>query len=211
MRGQRARAIGIVSWGWLGVFGLASFVTACSSSDSSAGNPSFLLVELVPVEEGGQAPQAVMAEIIKESSKITRLCVNIEGTAGETTASFVLRRDPGLDPTQRVEITISAFASLSGQNNVAPGKEFACPVTFPALVATPQDILIDFCPSESRRIVFNVGTHCNCAGQDGGTEPCECAKGQTCSAGLSTVGSECGIGECCNNEIPSACALGPAP
>lgn len=188
--------------------GLASLATACSSSDSDADNPSFLRIELIPASQGGPAPQAVLAEISNAASS-TPLCINVTGKSGETTASFVLRRAPERDPTQRVYVKVTAFSSLSGQNNVGSGEEFACPSDFPAPVAAAQELSVDFCPGASRRIVFHVGAQCGCT--DGGTGACDCEPGQTCSAGLSTMGNACAEGECCSSELSSACALEPVP
>ena len=182
-------------------------VASCSGQDSDANNPAFLRVEIVPTDMSGQAPQAVLADIIKAQSTVGRLCINASGKPGETAASFVLRREPDQDPSQRVQITVAAYTSLTGQYTVGPGKEFPCPNELPVPISL-QTISAQFCPGESRAIGFIVGATCGCA--DGGTGSCECPAGQTCSAGLGGQGSRCGAGECCATELSDPCALEPA-
>ncbi|TKD06326.1 hypothetical protein [Polyangium fumosum] len=199
-----------------------ALIAACGSDVT--GDPSYLLVELVPVETPAK-PGAARIVVTKGSAEIAALCVNLTGDAP---ASFVLKRDAGNPASERINIEVLSFATLKGQENAGPGKEFACPSPLPPILGDVQTIDTDFCEAATRKLVFHVGSVCGCndadagpgddAGDDAGDSDggdidagpssCGCAPGFSCGAGLSTTGQVCEASTCCGTRLSSACALG---
>lgn len=181
----------------------------CASEDPI--DPSYIRVELVPAITAAQVPRAVRVVIKHQSTDglIASLCVNMEGTQGTTTASFVLRRDAGSPATNRIIVEVTPFDLIAGQDSVDPGKEFACPTTLPPASGEVRQIEFDFCPREARALVFNVGAVCcdGSGGAGGGGGSCMCPTGFVCGVGLTSAGKVCGPGECCSQSVSSACAL----
>ena len=182
----------------------------CSSN--AGQDPSYVKVELVPALTAAQIPRAVRVVITSEATNalIASLCVNIEGTQGMTTASFVLRRDVGKSATDRIAVEVTPFDLIAGQDTVDPGKEFACPATLPVAQGETRKISIDFCEAETRSLVFHVGAVCcdgsGGSGGSGGGGSCMCGDGFVCGVGLTSAGKECGPSDCCSQSI-SSCAL----
>ncbi len=177
--------------------------------------PSYLLVELVQAETAATKPGAARVVVSNADSTITTLCVNIQGEPGAIAASFVLRRDAGKPVDERITIAVTPFFPLTGLDNAAPGKEFACPAMLPPPLRDAQTIEVDFCETQTRRLVFHVGAACTCAppeadasAPDAGSMPCACGTDFTCGAGLSSTGAACGPSSCCTSRVSSACALG---
>jgi len=190
--------------------------TACASE--AAKDPSYVLVELVPTQSSAGTPGAAQIVVSNAAGTITTLCVNLQGDADKPTASFVLKREPTKSASERVQVVVSAYQALSGQDTVEPGKEFACPASVGAPMTPAQTIELDFCEAETRRLVFHVGATCDCAadmdagmddagGADAGPSSCACGADLTCGAGLTTDGKSCGASTCCARSISTACAL----
>ncbi len=193
------------------------FVLATATSVMFAGcasepqkDPSYLLIELVPALTASQVPKAVRIVISNEatSALIASLCVNIEGTQGTASASFVLRRDVGKPAADRISVEVTAFDTIAGLETVDPGKEFACPGTLPPELGEKRKVSLDFCEAEARTLVFHVGALCcdGGGGGAGGSGTCGCVPGFVCGVGLTSAGKACGPSECCSESI-SSCAL----
>ncbi|MDI1445895.1 hypothetical protein [Polyangium sp. 6x1] len=213
----RRRAALALAVGSLVSIGAGGLVAACGSDVSE--DPSYLLVELAPVETPAK-PGAARVVVTKGGAEIAALCVSL---AGDSPASFVLKRDAGKPAADRVNIEVLSFATLKGQENAGPGKEFACPTALPPVLGDVQTIDIDFCEAATRKLVFHVGSVCGCndadagpgdagptdAGDvDAGPSSCGCSPGFSCGAGLTTTGQACGPSTCCGTTVSSACALG---
>jgi hypothetical protein len=188
----------------------AVFSPAACSSEASQ-DPSFIRVELIPAITAATIPRAVQV-VIKNAatdSAIASLCVNIEGTQGTPTASFILQRDAGKPATDRILVEVTPFDVIDGQGTVESGKEFACPAPLPSAVGDVRQIELDFCAGEARTLVFHVGAICcdGSGGAGGGAGMCTCAPGSVCGVGLASAGKVCGPGQCCDQSIPSACEL----
>lgn len=204
---------------WTSLFRTSAlFVLATAASVSFAGcssdtpqDPAYVLVELVPAMTAVQVPRAARVVITNESTKalIASLCVNMEGAKGTTTASFVLQRDAGKPATDRINVEVTPYDGIAGQDTASPGKEFACPGTLPMAQSEVRSIAIDFCPSETRTLVFHVGAVCcdGAGGSGGSGGSCMCGAGFVCGVGLTSAGKECGPGDCCSASLSSACAL----
>ncbi|HVK68738.1 MAG TPA: hypothetical protein VM694_29975 [Polyangium sp.] len=220
-RPRRRAALALVTGASL-VATTSVLVSACGSDVT--GDPSYLLVELVPVEAPAK-PGAARIVVTKGSTEVAALCVNLTGDAP---ASFVLKREAGNPASERINIEVLSFATLKGQENAGPGKEFACPSPLPPILGDVQTIDTDFCESATRKLVFHVGSVCACddpdagpsdddagdndAGDggdvDAGPSTCGCGVGFSCGAGLSTTGQVCSASTCCGTRLSSACALG---
>jgi len=171
-----------------GLVGAFGFVAACGSD--VAEDPSYLLVELAPVDVP-QRPIAAAVSIAKGGTEIGKLCVRL----GDEPASFVLKRDPGKPASDRITIEVRSFVMLSGADNAAPGKEFACPAVLPPSVSDVQSVETDFCEAESHKLVFRVGSVCGCDDMpDGGVGDGGDADGG--DAGMSDAGmSDAGMSD----------------
>ncbi|MDC3958348.1 hypothetical protein [Polyangium jinanense] len=223
-RPRRRAALALVVGSLLSVTA-GMLVSACGSDVT--GDPSYLLVELAPVESPAK-PGAARVVVTKGTAEIAALCVNL---AGDNPASFVLKRDAGKPATDRINIEVLSFATLKGQENAGPGKEFACPPTLPPTLGDVQTIDVDFCEGQTRKLVFQVGSVCGCEDADAGPgddagdagesdagesdggdvdagPSCGCAPGFSCGVGLTTTGATCAPSTCCGAKLSSACALG---
>lgn len=224
-RPRRRAALALVVGALLSV-STGALVSACGSD--VAEDPSYLLVELVPVESPAK-PGAARIVVTKGTTEIAALCVNL---AGDGPASFVLKRDAGKPASDRINIEVLSFASLKGQENAGPGKEFVCPPSLPPVLGDVQTIDVDFCEAQTRKLVFHVGSVCGCEDGDAGTgddagdasiddaggsdggdvdagpSSCGCASGFSCGVGLTTTGQTCAPSTCCGTRLSSACALG---
>lgn len=187
-----------------------SFAYSVVGCSPEAQDPSYMRVELVPAITAAKIPRAVRVVITNAASSalIASLCVNIEGTQGTTTASFVLRRDVGKSAAERIAVEVTPFDLLAGQETVDSGKEFACPATLPPALDEARKISIDFCAAEARTLVFHVGAICcNGMGGAGGSGACVCEAGFVCGVGLTSAGKACGPSDCCSESLSSSCAL----
>ena len=192
------------------VLAISFAFTVVGCSPEAAQDPSYVRVELVPAITAAQIPRAVRVVITNASTNalVASLCVNIEGTQGTTTASFVLRRDVGKPVTDRISVEVTPFDLIAGQETVDPGKEFACPSTLPPALSEARKISIDFCEAEARTLVFHVGAICcEGAGGAGGSGACMCGAGFVCGVGLTSAAKVCGPSNCCSESLSSSCAL----
>jgi uncharacterized membrane protein YgcG len=213
------------------VVATSSALTVVGCSPEAAQDPSYLRIELVPAITAAAIPRAVRVVITNAASNalVASLCVNIEGTQGTTTASFVMRRDVGKPATDRIALEVTPFDLIAGQETVDPGKEFACPATLPPALSEPRTISIDFCAAEARTLVFHVGAICcdgvvgvagaggtggsggsggsGGAGGAGGSGACMCQAGFVCGVGLTSAGKVCGPSTCCSESLSASCAL----
>jgi len=199
--------------GWLQAIALATFqvLPGCSEeAPAPRAGPSFLFVEIINVGAVQAQPGAIMVMAGKQSGLMRRLCVNVQSSAMQTAATLLLRREVDQDPTEYANIAVTAFAHLDGQEAVSPGKEFPCPEVFGnAVPLSSQGLQTQFCRGDSRRVVFYVGTQCNCTMLDDGGTQCGCTDG-ACGAGLSLANQPCKPGECCQLKINNPCALDAA-
>ena len=192
------------------VLAISSALTVFGCSPEAAQDPSYVRVELVPAMTAAQSPRAVRVVItnVATNALVANLCVNIEGTQGTTTASFVLRRDAGKPAADRISVEVTPFDLIAGQDTVDPGKEFACPATLPPALSEVRKISIDFCEAEARTLVFHVGAICcEGAGGAGGNGTCMCGDGFVCGVGLTSAAKVCGPSDCCSESLSSSCAL----
>ncbi len=185
----------------------------CGSEEVS--DPSYLLVQLVPAASAPTKPGAARVVISAGGAEVAALCVNVTGEAGKPTASFVLKRDASKAASARITVTATSFELLKGQDTSQPGEEFACPAPpLPAALGQAQELSVDFCEAQSRKLVVHLGSVCPCApaadaGAGGSGASCGCGEAQTCGAGISTDGRPCDDAMCCSRDVSAACALSP--
>lgn len=186
-----------------GAFAASGLVTACGPE--TAANPSYLLVELVPAESASAEPAAARVVVSGAAGDIATFCVRL---GGDTPASFVLERGAGKPASDRITVEVLAFAALSGQENAALGKEFACPATLPPALTGAQVIETDFCEAQTRRLVFHVGAVCACAEEDAGTGDAGTGDAGDAGAGDAGVSDAGDAGVPDAGEVPCGCAGG---
>jgi len=163
---SRARSI---SLSILGLAAMGALHAACGADPVQ--DPSYLLVELVPAISAMQKPAAAQVVVHSGDEIVATFCVNIDGAAGETAASFVLKREADKPADARITVEVTAYQALSGQSNAAVGKEFVCPGALPPALTPVQAVELDFCASQTRHLVFHVGADCGCSGDlDGGMD-----------------------------------------
>lgn len=137
------------------VAGLAA-IAGCSAR--LAEDPSFLLVELDAFAGDLGTPHAARIALLHDKTPVTSpFCVKLAKPGATTPASFVLRRDFGKDPGQRVTIVVTAFDALVGDAAVEDGRELVCPPTLPPPLGEAQKVSVDFCNKKAEKLVFHVG------------------------------------------------------
>ena len=157
---------------------LLFLIGACSADEVK--DPSYLLLDLAPA--GANPPGAARVAITSGTTSLANACIHL-GSAGA--ASLVLKRDSDKDPNARITITVTAFGTLSGQDNVGPGDEFACPAAPPPALGEPQSVEVAFCPTEAKRLVFHLGSTCDCPA-DGGEDGASSSSSSSSSASTSS-------------------------
>jgi len=146
-----------------GTFLLSVSAVGCSSD--TPPSTSYLLVQLGPASNAVPKPRNALVLIEPEGMPSLPMCLNIEGTAGTVTASFVLSREPDRDASLPVKLTVTPYDAVAGSGE--PGKDFACPPTMPPVVGPGQSITVAFCNAATRQLRFEVGAQCGCAGAGG--------------------------------------------
>jgi hypothetical protein len=157
---------------------------------------SYVLVELDAVD--GAKDAMVVVEPPPPASSTT-LCVRLASEGSPTPASFVLYRKHGADPAPTVQVIVTSYTEISG-DDVDDGSQFTCPTELPPLPVAVQLLTFGFCANESVKVQVQVGSTC-----------LNCAKDEVCGAGLTPDGQHCPDGTCCIGLIPDACALEQAP